>query len=76
VLASGGVTGWQILPVEADDFEESVLRVCALVRAGDVRIGKVPKPRRKSAKTSAKPAKTSAKPAKTSAKPAKRRRSS
>ncbi len=30
-----GVTGWQVLPAEASDFEESVLRACALVRAGD-----------------------------------------
>jgi hypothetical protein len=41
-----GVTGWQILPAEADDFEESVLRACALVRSGDPRIGKVPAGRR------------------------------
>lgn len=34
-----GETGWQVLPLEADDFEESVLRACALVRAGDARIG-------------------------------------
>jgi hypothetical protein len=45
VLADGGVTGWQVLPAEADDFEESVLHACALVRAGDLRIGKVPKKR-------------------------------
>lgn len=38
-----GVTGWQVLPVEADDFEESVLRACELVRLGDERIGKIPK---------------------------------
>jgi hypothetical protein len=38
-----GETGWQVLPSDADDFEESVLRACALVRAGDKRIGKVPK---------------------------------
>jgi hypothetical protein len=44
------VTGWQILPVDAPDFEESALRACALVRAGDPRIGKVPKPKRKAAK--------------------------
>ena len=43
VLANGGVTGWQVLPSEADDFEESVLRACALVRSGDPRIGKLPK---------------------------------
>jgi hypothetical protein len=46
VLAGGGVTGWQMLPAASDDFEESVLRACALVRAGDARIGKVPKKKR------------------------------
>jgi len=46
VLAGGRVTGWQMLPAASDDFEESVLRACALVRAGDPRIGKVPKKRR------------------------------
>ncbi len=45
VLAAGGVTGWQVLPSESVDFEDSVLRACALVRNGDVRIGKVPKKR-------------------------------
>jgi hypothetical protein len=42
-----GETGWQVLPVGAADFEESVRRACALVREGDARIGKVPKPKRK-----------------------------
>jgi hypothetical protein len=45
VLAGGSVTGWQVLPAEAEDFEESVLRACALVCKGDARIGKVPKRR-------------------------------
>lgn len=45
VLAGGGVTGWQVLPAEAADFEDAVLRACALVRRGDPRIGKVPKRR-------------------------------
>jgi hypothetical protein len=44
-----GQTGWQILPIDAEDFDESVLRACALVRAGDPRIGKVPKPKKKAA---------------------------
>jgi hypothetical protein len=44
-----GETGWQVLPVEADGFEEEVLRACALVRADDARIGKVPKPKSKKA---------------------------
>jgi hypothetical protein len=51
-----GVTGWQVLAVDDDDFEEAVLRACALVRAGDPRIGKIPKPKRIGGP--AKPAKT------------------
>jgi hypothetical protein len=50
VLAGGGTTGWQVLPAEAGDFEESVLRACAMIRAGDARIGKIPKSRRPKAK--------------------------
>ncbi len=41
-----GVTGWQNLPVSAHDFEEAALRACALIRAGDTRIGKIPGQRR------------------------------
>jgi hypothetical protein len=44
------VTGWQNIPREGDSFEEEVLRACALARADDPRIGKVPKPRRAAAK--------------------------
>jgi hypothetical protein len=40
-----GVTGWQVLGADQDDFEESVLRACAFVRGGDPRIGKTPKAR-------------------------------
>ena len=36
------VTGWQVLPADAPDFEESALRACELLAAGDPRIGKVP----------------------------------
>lgn len=39
------VTGWQVLPAEASDFEESVLRACELIVRRDPRIGKVPKRR-------------------------------
>ena len=46
VLAGGGVTGWQLLPAESDDFEESALLACELVKRHDVRIGKVPGARR------------------------------
>jgi hypothetical protein len=56
VLAAGGVTGWQMLPADAEDFEESVLAACALVRKGDGRIGKVPgKKRPKAAPAGKKP---------------------
>ena len=34
------VTGWQVLPADAPDFEEAVLRACELVVARDARIGK------------------------------------
>jgi hypothetical protein len=40
------VTGWQVLPADASDFEESALRACELVLARDPRIGKVPSTRR------------------------------
>ncbi|MGD0296903.1 MAG: hypothetical protein ABSE86_07265 [Bryobacteraceae bacterium] len=36
------VTGWQILPADAPDFEQTSLRACELVLARDARIGKVP----------------------------------
>jgi hypothetical protein len=54
------VTGWQVLPADAQDFEEAALRACELVLAGDPRIGKVPGARRASgagAKKAAKPSK-------------------
>jgi hypothetical protein len=37
------VTHWQVLPVNAPDFERSALRACDLIMARDPRIGKVPK---------------------------------
>jgi len=40
------VTGWQVLPADAADFEETALRACELVAAQDPRIGKVPGARR------------------------------
>lgn len=42
------VTGWQVLPADAPDFEEAALRACQLVVDRDPRIGKVPGPRRAS----------------------------
>jgi hypothetical protein len=40
------VTGWQVLPAAARDFEEAALRACELVAARDARIGKAPAARR------------------------------
>ena len=36
------VTGWQVLPADAPDFETAALHACELVLAEDPRIGKVP----------------------------------
>jgi len=41
------VTGWQVLPASAPDFEESAIRAAELVAARDPRIGKVPKQRKR-----------------------------
>ncbi|MES2965682.1 MAG: hypothetical protein V4760_17505 [Bdellovibrionota bacterium] len=42
-LFGPGPTGWQVLPVSADGFEESVRLACEMVLKGDERIGKTPK---------------------------------
>jgi hypothetical protein len=42
------VTGWQVLPADAPDFEEAALHACELIVARDPRIGKVPGARRAS----------------------------
>lgn len=41
------VTSWQVLPVDAADFEASAMRACELVLARDPRIGRVPAPPRR-----------------------------
>ena len=45
VLGNGAVTGWQILPATAPDFEEAALHACELILARDNRIGKLPNSR-------------------------------
>jgi hypothetical protein len=47
VLGGGSETNWQIIPEHADDFEESVMKICALLKRGDERIGNVPKSKKK-----------------------------
>lgn len=46
-VLGNGATNWQILPVDADDFEESAMKVCDLILKSDARIGNVPKARKK-----------------------------
>jgi len=41
------VTGWQVLPADAPDFEQAALRACELVAAKDPRIGKIPQKKAK-----------------------------
>jgi hypothetical protein len=50
-VLGGEVTGWQLLPSDAPDFETASLRACELVIAGDPRIGKIPKAKRRSTAT-------------------------
>ena len=54
------VTGWQVLPADAPDFEEAAVRASELVAAGDLRIGKVPRARRTAGSSGAKAPKKSA----------------
>jgi hypothetical protein len=58
-LLGKNVTGWQVLPVDAQDFEEAALHACDLVLADDPRIGKVPASRRTSKPAAKKGAKSS-----------------
>jgi hypothetical protein len=57
-LLGKGVTGWQILPVDAPDFEEAALHACERILAADPRIGKVPGERRASGSRATKAAKS------------------
>lgn len=47
-LLGAKTTAWQNLPVSADDFESSALEACDMILKNDPRIGKIPKPKRKS----------------------------
>ena len=43
-LLSGGKseTNWQMLPADAEAFEQEAVRLCELILSGDTRIGRVP----------------------------------
>ena len=61
-VLGGKIAKWQVLRKDADDFEESVLKLCKLIRQGDPRIGTVPvsvqKRAARAAKADAKPTKS------------------
>lgn len=62
-VLGNGATNWQIIPADADDFEESALKLCDLILKGDPRIGNIPKPKKAKVKvlTPSKKAKTTSK---------------
>lgn len=44
ILSDGkNETGWQMIHEHADDFEESVTKICEMILRKDERIGKIPK---------------------------------
>lgn len=64
-----GPTGWQVLPADADDFEDAVLKACELVLEEDPRIGTTPKIKMKKKKAKAKAALKTKPKSKVKAKP-------
>ena len=46
-LLGSAETVWQNIPAVEDDFEELALKACRLILKGDVRIGKIPKPKKR-----------------------------
>ena len=51
ILSDGKAeTEWQMLPLDADDFESSVMQACEFILRGDERIGRIPKSKKKSKK--------------------------
>jgi hypothetical protein len=58
----GKITGWQVLPADAPDFEETALRACDFITARDPRIVKIPKQRSSRVKKTKSPARSRPKP--------------
>jgi hypothetical protein len=58
-------SAWQNIPEDCQTFESDVLEICALIRKGDPRIGKVPDKKRKPATDKPSRKKSSASGAKT-----------
>jgi hypothetical protein len=52
ILNNGkGETGWQMIPQDATDFEEAVIKVCTMILNKDERIGKIPNKKRQKPST-------------------------
>jgi hypothetical protein len=51
VFETRGPSGWQIIPMDSETFEEEVLKACELIKKDDPRIGKIPKPKKIKSKT-------------------------
>ena len=43
-------SAWQCLPESHPDFEELALKFCKIIKKGDPRIGRIPKPKKKTKK--------------------------
>ena len=50
-------SAWQCLPESEPEFEELALKFCKMIKRGDLRIGRIPKPKKKSKKMTKKPVK-------------------
>ena len=46
-IFGSGESSWQVISKEENDFETSINLACELILKGDIRIGKIPKPKRK-----------------------------
>lgn len=48
LLSDGkGETNWQMIHEEEDDFEESAIKICGMILLKDIRIGRIPKLKKK-----------------------------
>ena len=49
-IFGGGVSSWQVIHKDDDDFESNVNTICDMILRGDIRIGRIPKPKKKKTK--------------------------
>jgi hypothetical protein len=46
-ILGNGETNWQVIPKRSDTFEEEVMKACDLIKKNDLRIGSIPKSKKK-----------------------------